>query len=92
MGLLTPIGIIFWKEVLMELLELVLIGLVIAGYLVFINLLVNAAKEKGARDMGGRMWLVGLTLTPIALALYVIVLPDRRGSARTYSSDALPEL
>lgn len=76
----------------MELLVFVLIGLVIGGYLVFISLLVNAAKEKGACDTGGRMWLVGLTLTPIALALYVIALPDRRGSARTHGSDALPEL
>ena len=76
----------------MELLVFVLIGLVIGGYLVFINLLVDAAKEKGACDIGGRMWLVGLMLTPIALALYVIALPDRRGSARTRDTDALPEL
>ena len=77
---------------LLVLLVLVFAGFAIGGYLVFINLLINTAKEKGAHDMDGQMSLVGLTLTPIALVLYVIALPDQRNATCSCDSDALPEL
>ena len=56
---------------------LIVVGLVIAATVISIILLINAARNRGVEVKGGRLaafWFVGICLTPIMLALYVLTL------------------
>ena len=74
---------------------LLIIGMVIAVYLVMIALFVSAAKKKGHYVDGTAVpWLVGIFLSPLVLALYVCALPDRGKQEPTASAkqeSSLPE-
>ena len=57
---------------------LVLVVLVVVAWCLWIALMVDIAKEKGCPWGRGWLWFIGLALTPVALGLAVIAMPDRR--------------
>ena len=56
---------------------LVVLGFVAVAYILAIALAHEAACDKGY-EMGGRVWLIGLLLTPIVAGILVAALPDKR--------------
>lgn len=57
--------------------SLVLTALLIAATIIAIVLLIRAARNRGIEVKGGRLaafWFVGICLTPIMLAVYVLTL------------------
>lgn len=57
---------------------LLVVAVAIVVWLVTVALFVSAAKQKGhCADGTAVLWLVGIFLTPLTLALYVCALPDR---------------
>ncbi len=56
-------------------LGLIFTALLVAATIICILMLIDAARAKGMEVKGGRLagfWIVGLVLTPITLALYVL--------------------
>lgn len=77
--------------------------LVLVGWLVAIQLLINAGKQKGHFKDGGEgvLWFVGIFATPIVVGLYILALPDKRADVAPSpqpqmtaapQSDELPDL
>ena len=56
---------------------LVALGFAAVAYVLAIALAHEAAHDKGY-EMGGRVWLIGLFLTPILAGILVAALPDKR--------------
>ena len=52
--------------------ELIFWIVVLAVYIVLINLLVKEAANRGYTGSNALLWLIGLILSPILLAIYVL--------------------
>jgi uncharacterized membrane protein YhaH (DUF805 family) len=52
--------------------ELIIWVVVLAVYIVLINLLVKEAANRGYTGSNTLLWLIGLILSPILLAIYVL--------------------
>lgn len=62
-------------NIALGILGLVFTALLIAATIILIIMLIDAARARGVEVKGGRLagfWIVGLVLTPIPLALYVL--------------------
>ena len=58
---------------------LVIVIVMLAAWVVAINLLIKAGKAKGyAMENAGILWFVGIFATPIVVGLYIASLPDNR--------------
>ena len=72
--------------------SLVLTALLIAATIIAIILLIKAARNRGIEVKGGRLaafWFIGICLTPIMLALYVLALKPQPQYA-TVEAQAAP--
>ena len=58
--------------------SIVLAACVVVAWCLWIALMVDSAVAKGCTWGKGRLWFIGLVLTPLALGLVVIGMPDRR--------------
>ena len=58
--------------------SIVLAACVVVAWCLWIALMVDSAVDKGCTWGKGRLWFIGLFLTPLALGLVVIGMPDRR--------------
>ena len=58
--------------------SIVLAACVVVAWYLWIALMVDSAVDKGCTWGKGRLWFIGLFLTPLALGLVVIGMPDRR--------------
>ena len=70
---------------------LVFTALLVAATIIAIVMLIDAARARGVEVSGGRLagfWIVGLVLTPIVLALYVLCVKPQAARAEAPASDA----
>ena len=58
--------------------SIVLAARVVVAWCLWIALMVDSAAAKGCTWGKGRLWFIGLFLTPLALGLVVIGMLDRR--------------
>ncbi len=58
--------------------SIVLAACVVVAWCLWIALMVDSAVAKGCTWDKGWLWFIGLFLTPLALGLAVIGMPDRR--------------
>lgn len=57
----------------------VIMVVVLAAWLMAINLLIKVGAAKGySMDNKGLLWFIGIFATPIVVGLYVAALPDNR--------------
>lgn len=46
-------------------------------YILFINLFIGVVEAKGYAVASWQFWFLGIVFTPLAVALYAAILPDR---------------
>ena len=54
-----------------------LVGLLLCAYILLINLFIGVVEAKGHEVANWQLWFVGIIFTPLAVALYAAILPDR---------------
>ena len=62
-----------------EIVALALIGLLICAYILLIALFIGVVDAKGHNVASWQLWFIGIMFTPLAVALYAAILPDRGG-------------
>lgn len=54
-----------------------LIGLLLCAYILLINLFIGVVEAKGYAVANWQLWFLGIVFTPLVIALYAAILPDR---------------
>ena len=65
-------------SIILLVVSIVLAACVVVAWYLWIALMVDSAVAKGCTWGKGWLWFIGLFLTPLALGLAVIGIPDRR--------------
>ncbi len=57
--------------------SIALIGLLLCAYILLINLFIGVVEAKGYAVANWQLWFLGIVFTPLVIALYAAILPDR---------------
>ena len=69
-----------------EIVAVALIGLLICACILLIILFIGVVDAKGHDVASWQLWFIGIMFTPLAVALYAAILPDRGGDVAAPNS------
>ena len=56
---------------------LIIAIVLLIAYILLINLFIGVVEAKGFAVASWQLWFLGIVFTPLAVALYAAILPDR---------------